>query len=110
MRTCLVWSLAPISEPKTLNEATQACASLGQGGPLGDMGWQLPTMAELTSLDGQEWGRQAEIFNQYHLPTAARTEAEFWTSSPWLGRPDSLAIVQFSARTTVVRPLGSGDK
>ena len=101
MRTCLVWSLKPIAEPKTLSEGMKVCASLGQGGPRGNMGWQLPTMAELTSLDGQEWDQ---------LPAAARPEAELWTSTPWLGQPDSWAVVQFSPRTTVVRPIGSGDK
>ena len=75
------------------------CASFGQGGPYGKMGWQLPTVAELTSLDGDEWLRQQE-FSEYHLPPQQRSDAEFWTSSPWLGRPNTWATVQFSGKTT----------
>jgi hypothetical protein len=108
LRTCLVWRLDPIDDLMTLSDGMQTCASLGQGGPHGDMGWQLPTMAELTSLDGEEWSRQSEEFD--HLPSFARAETDFWTSSPWLGRPNSWAVVQFSARTTIVRPVGSDEK
>jgi hypothetical protein len=55
MQTCLVARLEVFSEPVTLADAMQRCATLGQGGPRGHMGWQLPTAAELTSLDGEEW-------------------------------------------------------
>src|SRR5215212_3182 len=101
-RTCLVARLEVFDEPVTLSDAMYRCATLGQGGPYGDMGWQLPTMAELTSLDGEEWRTQLV---QYKLPPLTRSEKPFWTITKWLGAPDSLAAVEFSARTTVVRPM-----
>ena len=56
MQTCLIWSLQVDTEPQALFEAVYRCAVEGQGGPRGSMGWRLPTMAELTSLDGDQWG------------------------------------------------------
>jgi hypothetical protein len=104
-RTCLVARLEVFEEPVTLNDAMFRCAVLGQGGPNGDMGWQLPTMAELTSLDGEEWKDQRGEFAQFKIPPLTRSETPFWTTTKWLGAPDSLAVVEFSALTTVVFPL-----
>jgi hypothetical protein len=52
LRTCLVWDLSPWQKAElSLDRAMEVCSALGQGGYYGDMGWQIPTMAELTSLD-----------------------------------------------------------
>ena len=112
LRTCLVWSLRPSADRKPLNEAMQDCASLGyERGESGVMGWQLPTAAELTSLNGEEWDRQRQELQQYHLPPLDRSETPFWTSSPWLGRPDSWAVVTFDVRTVMlVRPVEPDQK
>src|SRR5262249_13503355 len=58
METCLVWRLDVDAQPLTLHEAIHSCAHKGQGGPTGAMGWRLPTAAELTSLDGEQWRTQ----------------------------------------------------
>jgi Protein of unknown function (DUF1566) len=101
MRTCLVWRGDRYND-KTLSEAMRLCAELGQGGPeSGEMGWQLPAVAELTSVDGKEWGQ---------VPGLARSETSYWTSTPWLGSPGSWAGVTFSARTTFVNPLEPAQK
>jgi hypothetical protein len=111
MRTCLVWQLNVWDKPSlTLNEAMGVCASYGQGGPFGEMGWQIPSLSELTSLDSEDWNKQSEEFKQYNIHPLARSEIEFWTSTSWLGKPDSLAVVQFSVRTTVVRPVAQDGK
>ena len=65
METCLVWRLVLISEPLTLSDATLHCAIEGQGGPYGRMGWQLATLAQLTSLDTVEWDKQRDTFEEY---------------------------------------------
>ncbi len=105
METCLVWRLDPVSEPLTLSDATLHCAIEGQGGPYGRMGWQLPTQAQLTSLDTEQWEKQRDTFEKYKLPAAVRTEIDLWSITPWPSEPDSWAVVQFSARTTVVHPI-----
>jgi hypothetical protein len=112
MQSCLVWRLEVMAgKPAlTLDEAMRECAHTGQGGPHGQMGWRLPELAELTSLDSEDWMKQRIEFDQFRIPPLIRTEAEFWTSTAWLGRPGSLAIVQFSGRTTVVRPVGLDTK
>jgi Protein of unknown function (DUF1566) len=106
MHTCLVWRLDVIdSTTRTLDEAMRECASLGQGGPHGEMGWQLPSLAELTSVDSKEWTKQHAEYEQYRIPALSRSEIDFWTSTPWLGRPDSWSVVQFSALTTIAHPV-----
>jgi hypothetical protein len=94
----------------TLSDAMYRCAALGEGGPYGDMGWRLPTMAELTSLDGEEWNDQRGDLGQFRLPVQTRSEKAFWTTTKWLGEPDSLAIVEFSGKTTIVRPRAETEK
>jgi hypothetical protein len=102
MRTCLVWQLDVIdSAPKSLDEAMRECASFGQGTPHGDMGWRLPTLSELTSVDSDEWAKQTSEFDQFNIPALKRKEIDFWTSSPWLGRREEWSVVQFSALTTI---------
>jgi hypothetical protein len=111
MQTCLVARIEVFDKPPlTLSDAMLRCATLGQGGPYGEMGWQLPTMAELTSLDSDEWTKQRDSFGRYEIPPLTRTETEFWTSTPWPGLAGSWAVVAFSSRTTLVRPLGEGMK
>jgi hypothetical protein len=105
MQTCLVARLEVFSEPMTLADAMQRCATLGQGGPRGNMGWQLPTAAELTSLDGEEWNKLQGDLAFSGIPPLKRSETPFWTMTKWPGVPDSLAVVEFSALTTIVRPL-----
>jgi len=89
MSTCLVWRLDMNDNPQTLDDAMRECASLGQGGPYGEMGWRLPSLAELTSVDSEDWTKQRTEFEQYKIPALSRSEIDFWTSTPWLGRPDS---------------------
>ena len=43
----------------------EVCSNLGQGGYFGDMGWQIPTMAELTSLDSESWEKQKQEFAEF---------------------------------------------
>jgi hypothetical protein len=106
MRTCLVWQLdVNDSSPKTLDDAMRECASLGQGGPHGEMGWQLPSLSELTSVDSADWTKQRSEFEQYKIPALNRSEIDFWTSTPWLGRRDSWSVVQFSTLTTIPHPV-----
>jgi hypothetical protein len=105
LRTCLVARLEVVDEPTTLSDAMQHCATLGQGGPYGEMGWQLPSMAELTSLDSELWGNHRGEFEQYKIPPLTRSETAFWTSTKWPGAADSWATVMFSGRTTLVLPL-----
>jgi hypothetical protein len=109
-RTCLVWRLDFADTPtRTLDDAMGECASLGQGGPNSEMGWQLPTLAELTSVDSEDWNQHSE-FGQFHIPPMKRSEIDFWTSTPWLGRQESWSVVQFSARTTIAHPIDLGSK
>ena len=110
METCLVWDLQVVTEPQTLNDAMAHCATLGQGGPYGRMGWELPTMAELTSVDGEQWEKQRVTFEEYKLPPAVRMEKDFWTTTPWPTDQNAWAVVQFSARTTIVYPLDQSMK
>lgn len=110
LRTCLVVSLEVFEDPVTLSDAMQHCATLGQGGPHGEMGWQLPSMSELTSLDTELWTNQSEEFEQFKIPPLIRTEAAFWTSTQWPGAVGSWATVIFSARTTIVAPLAENMK
>ena len=111
MRTCLVWRLDVSNDPVvSLNDAVMACAEKGQGGPNGEMGWQLPTVAELTSLDSDQWSKQKDNFGDYKLPPAVRTEGPFWTITAWPGRAGSWAVVHFSAPTTFVRPAEQDTK
>jgi hypothetical protein len=111
MRTCLVWQLDIDDSPtRTLDDAMHECASLGQGGPHGEMGWQLPSLAELTSLDSEDWAKQRAEFDQHRIPALTRSEIDFWTRTQWLGRPESWSAVQFSARTTIARPLTPDSK
>jgi hypothetical protein len=107
METCLVWSLRPFVTRGGvgLNDALSRCADLGRGGSRGHMGWRLPTVDELTSLDTEQWLKQETVFDEYKLPPRYRSEDTFWTSTSWLSEPDSLATVQFSGRTTVVNPI-----
>jgi hypothetical protein len=103
MRTCLVWDLYPWRKAElTLDGAMEVCSALGQGG---DMGWQIPTTAELTSLDSESWNKQKQEFAEFKLPVVERNESPFWTVTPWLGKPNSQAAVMFSARATLVMPL-----
>ena len=74
------------------------------------MGWRLPSMAELASLDSKDWSKQAEAFKKYNLPPLARSETDFWTTTPWPTEPDTWAAVQFSNRTTVVYPKAQDGK
>jgi uncharacterized protein DUF1566 len=108
MRTCLVWRLDVFRDPVSLGDASSVCAHKGQGGPHGEMGWQLPTVAELTSLDSDQWSKQKDSFEEYKLPPAMRAEDEFWTITSWPGVPGSWAVVQFDFKTTVVRPVEQG--
>ena len=110
MSTCLVWRLDVNDNPQTLDDAMGECASLGQGGPYGEMGWQLPSLAELTSVDSEDWTKQRAEFEQYKIPALSRSEIDFWTSSPWLGRSDSWSVVQFSARTTIAHAVAPDSK
>jgi hypothetical protein len=111
MRTCLVWRLDMSDNPAlSLSDAMRACAEKGQGGPYGEMGWQLPTAAELTSLDTDQWSNQKDNFKEYKLPPATRSDAEFWTVTSWPGRSGSWAVVQFSGKTTVVIPAEQDTK
>ena len=80
--------LEAFDEPMTLSDAMYRCAALGEGGPYGDMGWRLPTMAELTSLDGEEWNDQRGDLGQFRLPVQTRSEKAFWTTTKWLGEPE----------------------
>src|SRR4029434_5952121 len=100
----LVWRLDVDAQPLTLHEAIYSCAHKGQGGPTGAMGWRLPTAAELTSLDGEQWRTQRDAFEKYQLPPMVRTETSFWTTTPWPPEPDAWAVVMFSARTTISAP------
>ena len=100
-KTCLVASTDIWTEPVTLSDAMARCATLGQGGPYGEMGWQLPTMAELTSLDGDSQGAD--------LPSTKRSETPFWTITEWPGSEGSYATVMFSGRTTLVLPKPAGE-
>src|SRR5262245_31642741 len=111
MRTCLVWRLDVNDSPtRTLDDAMGECASLGQGGPYGEMGWQLPSLSELTSVDSEGWTKQRAEFEQYKIPPLIRSEIDFWTSTPWLGRSPSWSVVQFSARTTIAHPVAPDSK
>jgi hypothetical protein len=111
MRTCLVWRLDISDGPVlSLNDAMGACSEKGQGGPNGEMGWQLPTVAQLTSLDSDQWSKQKDRFEEYKLPPAVRTEGPFWTATAWPGHIGSWAVVHFSARTTIVRPSDQDTK
>jgi hypothetical protein len=107
-RTCLVASMKVEAEPVSLDAAMQRCAMMGQGGPRGDMGWQLPTMSELTSLDGEEW--QREPIGSSALPPALRSDTAYWTVTEWPGVAKRYAAVTFSGRTTLVRPFSETDK
>jgi hypothetical protein len=110
MRTCLVWQLDINDNPtRTLGDAMGECASLGQGGPHSEMGWQLPTLSQLTSVDSEDWNQHSE-FEQFNIPPFKRSEIDFWTSTPWLGRPESWSVVQFSARTTIAHPTNLDGK
>ena len=110
-RTCLVWRLDLNDSPtRTLDDAMGECASLGQGGPNGEMGWRLPTLSELTSVDSRDWAKQRTEFEQHKIPALSRSEIDFWTSTPWLGRPDSWSVVQFSARTTIAHWVAPDSK
>jgi Protein of unknown function (DUF1566) len=103
MRTCLVWDLYPWKKAElSLDRAMEICSALGQGG---DMGWQIPTTAELTSLNSENWSKQDQEFVEFKLPPNERSETPFWTVTPWLGKPSTQAGVIFSARTTLVVPL-----
>ena len=110
LRTCLVVSLEVFEEPVTLGDAMQRCATLGQGGPYGEMGWQLPSLSELTSLDTELWTNQRGEFEQFKIPPLIRSETGFWTSTQWPGAENSWATVMFSARTTIVNPLAENMK
>lgn len=101
-KTCLVTSTEVGSEPVTIGQAMERCSSLGQGGPRGEMGWQLPTMAELTSLDGEEWAAEGNLLQEFKLPPETRSETAYWTVTEWPGASGSYATVVFSNRTTIV--------
>jgi hypothetical protein len=109
-QTCLIARLEVFDEPVTLGDAMQHCATLGQGGPVGEMGWQLPSMAELTSLDSHSWESQRGEFEQYKIPPLIRSERQFWTTTKWPGKEGSWAAAIFSARTTIVFPLAETEK
>jgi hypothetical protein len=110
MRTCLVWQLDVHDAPKSLDDAMIECASFSQGGPHGEMGWRLPSLSELTSVDSEDWTKQGSEFDQFNIPALKRKENDFWTSTPWLGRADSWAVVQFSALTTIAHPVALDSK
>src|SRR5262249_18378107 len=110
LQTCLIVRLEVFDEPLTLSDAAQRCATLGQGGPTGDMGWQLPSMSELTSLDSDLWEKQRGEFAQYKIPPLTRSANDFWTTTEWPRKGGSGAAVMFSARTTIVDPLAETEK
>ena len=109
-RTCLVASTDISEQQVTLSEAMEHCSMLGQGGPQGDMGWQLPTVAELTSLDSDRWEQQAGEFEDYKIPPMTRSEVAFWTRTDWPGKENSYGTVIFSGRTTLVRSQAETEK
>ena len=109
-RTCLVVSTEVFEQQVTLSEAMEHCSMLGQGGPHGDMGWQLPTVAELTSLDSDRWSQQAGEFGDYKIPPMTRSETAFWTRTEWPSKENSYGIVIFSAPTTLVRSHDETEK
>src|SRR5687768_11443159 len=75
METCLVWSLRPFAHRVGLLDALLQCTNLGQGGPGGGhMGWRLPTVDELTSLDTEQWHKQETEFAEHKLPPLSRSE------------------------------------
>jgi hypothetical protein len=104
METCLIWRLDVHAQPLTLKDAIYHCTNKGQGGPTGAMGWRLPSVAELTSVDGDQWATQRDTFAPYQLPPMVRTEQALWTTTPWPPDPDAWAVVMFSARTTISAP------
>jgi hypothetical protein len=111
LRTCLIGRLEFLDTPVTLSDAMLYCARLGsERGPHGEMGWQLPTMAQLTSLDGKEWQTRRGEFEQSKIPPLNRNEQRFWTSTKWPGTPNSWAVVEYSVRTTLVTPLAETEK
>lgn len=111
MRTCLVWDLYMWKKPSlTIDKAMEICATNGQGGPYGEMGWQIPTMAELTSLDSMFWGTHPSDYTKYDMPPVTRDDTVFWTSTPWLGATGANALVMFDVRTTLVLPSNPDTK
>ena len=49
-------------------------------------------------------------FEQYKIPALSRSEIDFWTSTPWLGRPDLWSVVQFSASTPIAHAVAPDGK
>jgi hypothetical protein len=82
MRTCLVWQLDVHDAPKSLDDAMIECASFSQGGPHGEMGWRLPSLSELTSVDSEDWTKQGSEFDQFNIPALKRKENDFWPAHP----------------------------
>jgi len=111
METCLVWEMDVLKEPMTLGDAAYHCANEGQGGPQGKhRGWRVPTLAELLSLDTEQWLAQRDTFAPYKLPPIERTEDPLWTDTPWPSEPGSWGGVTFSARTTIAHPIKQSEK
>ena len=106
MKTCLVWSLNVHKEPLKLSDAFGYCTRRGSrlAGGSGRLGWRLPSVAELTSLD---------VFSEEFDLTIREifSETPLWTSTPWPPGTQNWTVVTFSQRgTTIVHELGPEEK
>jgi hypothetical protein len=97
MKTCLVWSLNVHRGPLKLSDAFGHCARSGsrlEGG--GDhMGWRLPSVAELTSLD--------MFSGEFALRISGiPSETPLWTATAWPPGMKDWTVVIFSQRGTTI--------